>query len=181
MVGPVFYPFYYPVGFYGGFPGYGFGLGLGFGIGACDPFWGWSFACDGFGYGGNLFYDSPDDLPDLGPDTVSVGADNSSASVGDNGTVSEEGDAVLYLTDGTALLMSNYWVQDGSIHYVTSDGNEYTVEMNEVDVQKTVDANAKRGMVFTLKPSPGSGGDAAKGAAGGSAPSQAAPPAEPRQ
>lgn len=109
LIGPVFYPFYYPIGFYGGFPGYGWGFGFGFG--ACDPFWGWSFACDGFGYGSDLFYDSSGDLPDLEPDTVSVGADSSSVLSGADDTANEEGDSVLCLTDGTVLLMSNYWLR----------------------------------------------------------------------
>ena len=40
---PVYYPIFYPIGLFGGYPSFGFG--------ACDPFWGWSFGCGGFAFG----------------------------------------------------------------------------------------------------------------------------------
>lgn len=53
--------------------------------------------------------------------------------------------------------------------------------MNEVDLQKTVDANAERGVAFTLKPAPQGSGSPASGTPAGPAPNQQAPAANPQQ
>ena len=47
---------------------------------------------------------------------------------------------------------SDYWLVDGKLHYMTSYSTESVVDMDEVDLQRTVDENAKRGVTFTLKP-----------------------------
>jgi hypothetical protein len=148
---PVYYPIFYPIGFFGGYPGYGFGFE------ACDPFWGWNFGCAGFGYSNyfgdgfapTLSYDGPSE-----PDYVPVPSDGN--------TNGEQDEAVLYLKDGTVYLISDYWLADNRIHYVTSDGAEHTIDLDEVDLQKSVDVNAKRGVTFTLRPAP-STGDGADG------------------
>jgi hypothetical protein len=148
--GPIYYPIFYPVGVFGGYPG--FGLGFGFGLGGCDPFWGWSYSCEGFGYG-DYSYDNYQPTLYLGPsepDYLPVPSDNNTAG--------EQDDAVLYLTDGTIYLISDYWLADNKIHYVTSNGAEHTIDMDQIDLQKTVDVNAKRGVAFTLRPAPANNG-----------------------
>jgi hypothetical protein len=137
---PIYYPIFYPFGLFGGYPGFGFG--------ACDPFWGWNFGCEGFGFGnyyGDAYspmfsYDGPAE-----PNYIPVPSDES--------TVGEQDEAVLYLNDGTVYLISDYWLADNKIHYVTSDGAEHTIDLDQVDLQKSVDVNAKRGVTFTLRPS----------------------------
>jgi hypothetical protein len=50
--------------------------------------------------------------------------------------------------------VTNYWVADGKLHYLTSYGGENTIDLDDLDVQKTVDVNASRSVEFTLKPAP---------------------------
>jgi hypothetical protein len=142
---PVFYPVFYPVGFFGGFPAFGYGLGFG----ACDPFWG--FGCQGFGYGNYLFDSYPATLTYQGPSESTYLPVPS-----DGNTADDQDEAVLYFKDGTVYLISNYWLANNQIHYVTSNGAEHVVDMDSIDLQKTVDVNAKRGVAFTLRPAPGS-------------------------
>jgi hypothetical protein len=47
---------------------------------------------------------------------------------------------------------SDYWLANNKLHYVVNDGVENTVDMDQVDLQRTVDENAKRGVRFSLKP-----------------------------
>jgi hypothetical protein len=78
---------------------------------------------------------------------------------------------LLYLTDGTVYALMNYWVADGKLHYITQYGGENAIDLNQVDVQKTVDVNAKRGVPVTLRPSP----QAAPPSQGTPPPGEAAP------
>ena len=81
-----------------------------------------------------------DVTPDLGPDT---------------GNVAESAPTVLlYMKDGTTFPATDYWVANGKLHYRISYGGESSIEMNQLDLQRTVDENAKRGVRFTLKPQP---------------------------
>ncbi len=51
---------------------------------------------------------------------------------------------------------SDYWLADGKLHYIVNYAGESTVDLDDVDLQRTVDENAKRGVRFTLKPGPNS-------------------------
>jgi hypothetical protein len=148
-----------PRRFHGGFygPGYGYGYGWagfypwGFGLGLyfdgiCDPWW--SFDCDTDGYPGYGYYGPY--APELY--SGSSGSDESAAA----GSEGPQDSTVLYLNDGTSFAVSDYWVADYKLHYVTDDGRENVIDLNEIDVQRTVDENAARGVDFTLKPAPGS-------------------------
>ena len=72
-----------------------------------------------------------------------------------NNSESQKPDALLYLADGTNYAVSSYWLAGGELHYMTSYGAEDEVPLGRVDLQRTVDANAARGMPFTLRPAPG--------------------------
>lgn len=61
---------------------------------------------------------------------------------------------LVYLKDGTTLAANDYWMADGQFHYRVKYGGESSVGMDEVDLQRTVDENAKRGVRFSLKPKP---------------------------
>jgi len=80
---------------------------------------------------------------------------------------------LLYLKDGTLYPASDYWLADGKLHYRVNYGGENAVALDQVDLQKTVDENAKRGVHFSLKPNP----DAAPPASDSSSSGQAASPA----
>jgi hypothetical protein len=73
----------------------------------------------------------------------------------DTGNVAESAPTVLlYMKDGTTLPATDYWVADGKLHYRISYGGEEAIDMSQLDLQRTVDENAKRGVRFTLKPQP---------------------------
>jgi len=59
---------------------------------------------------------------------------------------------LLYLKDGSVYALTNYWVADGKLHYVTSYGGENAIPLDQVDIQHTVDVNGKRGVPFVLGP-----------------------------
>jgi len=174
---PVIYPGY-PI-FGAGFYGFGWGwpfFGLGWGS-SCwgDPFWSWNLfsPCNGYYGGYNNYYPSGplyNDQPDTNVEpsqengwfpwqnnpatTDDSQSNNSAAEQAQRGETGNE--VVLYLTDGTVHVVGDYWVADGRLHYKTSDGAENVIEMSQLDLQRTVDVNASRGVDFTLRPAPDS-------------------------
>jgi hypothetical protein len=113
--------------FFFGLPGFGFGGPFfgGYDL-ACGPFWIWGFACDKvpyFGFG----YSSYGSVPQ--PNSA---------------------EAVLWLKDGTVYGLRNCWFVDGKLYYVTNYGGENSINMDRVDVQKTVDEDQLRGADFTF-------------------------------
>jgi hypothetical protein len=152
-----------------GFVGFGFGYpSLGFGLGAeCDPFSAepWALGCDMLGYwnGYNSDYDTNNDAGvDLTetpqgveqapqePPSVYVPAPETSPEKVEN----EKALVVLYMKTGTVYAVKDYWIADGKLHYKPSYGGENTIEMDDLDLQQTVDVNAKGGVSFTLRPPP---------------------------
>jgi|HubBroStandDraft_6_1064221.scaffolds.fasta_scaffold01449_13 hypothetical protein len=204
--GRPFYPFYPFFGFnpfYGGFGfgfggygpcspffgcfGYGFGYGYGFG-GGLGYFGdtsggygsGWTNAA-AEGSGNVTSPDNPDSYLLAAPGT----GGGEAAADSSNGTqVLREDSApqqpyvLLYLKDGSSFAVSDYWLADGKLHYVTSYGGDNAVDEGRVDLQRTVDENAARGVDFTLKPQPAGTGNAAAPA---SAPAQNPEPQKPQQ
>ena len=77
---------------------------------------------------------------------------------------------------------SDYWLADGKLHYTVNYVGESTVDLDQVDLQRTVDENARRGVRFSLKPSPNSTAseqsstDQNHGAAPAATPAPARPP-----
>jgi hypothetical protein len=61
---------------------------------------------------------------------------------------------LIYLNDGTLYAASDYWLKGGKLHYTVNYAGENSVDMDQVDLQRTVNENAKRGVRFSLKPSP---------------------------
>lgn len=59
---------------------------------------------------------------------------------------------LLYLKNGFSYGATSYWLTGERLHYVTSYGGENSVSVDQVDLQKTVDANATRGVRFALGP-----------------------------
>ena len=89
-------------------------------------------------FGGSLDAE-PQGSPNTNPDTGNVATTTPTV--------------LIYLKDGTMYTASDYWLDQGKLHYMTSYSTESVVDMDEVDLQRTVDENAKRGVTFTLKPS----------------------------
>ena len=61
---------------------------------------------------------------------------------------------LVYLKDGTMLVANDYWLDGGQFHYTVKYGGESQIALDQVDVQKSVDENAKRGVKFMLKARP---------------------------
>ena len=159
------YPYYYP---YADWPPYGY----------------YPPPAAGYNYGAP--YNTPDNTPSndnnslYGPYSSSgYGYDNTAPVVGTPDTdpitanVAEFAPAILvYMKDGTMLVADDYWVADGQFHYRVKYGGESAIGMDELDLQRTVDENAKRGVRFSLKPKPVANPD-------GTAASQPAAPSSP--
>jgi hypothetical protein len=158
---------------FGGFGFFGFG-GLGFGypfwafVGPnCNPFsaWPWVYGCNSFGYwdgyeGFGPAFDSSvyeqENEQEIEPQsqepetfTWAPPPESSPEEI-----EAEKPLTVLFLKNGAVYAVTDYWIQDNKLYYVTSYGGENTIDMDEIDLQKTVDVNANRGVEFILKPSP---------------------------
>jgi len=166
---------YYPPGYYGGYGyGYGYGLGYGYGYGyGLYPGFGWDFGFGyglgyGYGYGyGTGYYGNGVGYSDARP-AASGDAQSSSAEYGPYATLDAKTDqpgtlpdpakqSAVVLKDGTVYTVTDYWMADGKLHFVTAESGESTVDIEQVDLQKTVDRNAGRGVTFTLRTQDGVG------------------------
>jgi len=153
------------------FPSYGF-FGwspfLGLGFGGCDPFYPWTFACSGGGYGYYNYpangpgWDSapppPPDQPssEYGPFSVQPQPGNSAESGSEANQPSEPAapPTLLYLSDGSSYEVTDYWLAGDKLHYITNYGGENSVPVARLDLQRTVEANVDRGVTFTLRAAP---------------------------
>jgi hypothetical protein len=142
----------------GGFFGGGF-FGLGYGYGYCDPYWG----CPGYGYynggyyGNQIYNDSTNGGYENAPSNEfnpSRYAYPPEAPLNTGGGSSSDTSVVLFLKDGTVYAITDYWVADDKLHYVTNYGGENAIDLGTIDMQRTVDVNAKRGITITLRPAP---------------------------
>ncbi len=61
---------------------------------------------------------------------------------------------LLFLKNGWMGSLTDYWVEDGRLHYVTSYGGEDSVPLAQIDFDRTVRLNAERGVEFVLRPGP---------------------------
>jgi hypothetical protein len=57
---------------------------------------------------------------------------------------------LLYLSDGSALEVTDYWVEGVNLLYVTEDDRGSGVPISDLDIQRTIDANARLGFRFRL-------------------------------
>jgi len=150
-------------GFWGFSPFWGFGWG-------CGPLYVWAFGCGGFGYGGygpgygygfGGYYPPAWDYSQAPPSDDTSNEPSPSTwqnpptgeDLEGNGPVSIP-NTVIYLQDGSSYEVTDYWFSDNKLHYVTNYGGENSVALGQIDWQRTVDANAARGVDFTLHPAP---------------------------
>jgi hypothetical protein len=164
-------PYYY-------FPAFGF-YPLGFyGAGFCDPFSGFDpgFGCGGlgFGFGYGFGYGYPGYFGQNYDNSYSVGSaagptlydndtpasDSGGSNAPEQGTDQSSETAasppppatLIYLKDGTSYEVMSYWLDAGKLHYITNYGGESTLDMGQLDLQRTVDENTRIGVDFTLRP-----------------------------
>ncbi len=60
----------------------------------------------------------------------------------------------LVLKDGTIFGVNYYWLADGRLNYITTYNIQTSIPIDDLDLQKTVDLNYKRGVTFALTPQP---------------------------
>jgi hypothetical protein len=72
---------------------------------------------------------------------------------GSSVTAQSRNETLLYLRDGTVFAVASYTVSDGELHYATAYGETNDVLVDLIDLHNTIEANAERGVAFTLTPS----------------------------
>ena len=146
----------------GGFFGGGFGFGLGYGYGYCDPFWGcpagfYGSYYNGGYYGDQIYSQSTDESSvsnEFNPSRYWGPSAPPEETGGGGAASSSENEVVLFLKDGTVYAITDYWIADNKLHYITNYGGENSIPLDQLDIQRTVDVNTKRGINITLKPAP---------------------------
>jgi hypothetical protein len=92
---------------------------------------------------------SPDEEAAEGP--LPPGAAGTSATdVQDSG----KGVFVLVLHDGARRAVTDYWMADGYLEYISPDGTRSHIPIDALDLQNTVTENAPRGLAFVLRAAP---------------------------
>jgi len=61
---------------------------------------------------------------------------------------------LLQLRDGSMYGLTDYWLENGHLHYVTTYGGANSVPLERIDFDETVRLNAERGVEFVLRPKP---------------------------
>jgi hypothetical protein len=178
-----YYPYFAGFGFgWGGFGpcdpfwgcyGYGFGYGFGGGLGYFGGLGSYGGYSIGYGSGwtdasseASANVTSPDNVNSYlyaAPGTGGAQAADSSdaAQAAPAGSAPQQTYVLLYLKDGSSFAVSDYWLTGGKLHYVTSYGGDNAVDESQIDLQRTVNENAARGVDFSLRPLPAAAGDAA--------------------
>ena len=160
-------PFWGCAGYGNGF-GFGYGVGYGFGGG-----YGGGFGSIGGAYPGSYNSGWTDEsaegsetkTPPDDPSSYIISA-NPSSKATDTTASNELSDlppvnadqqptyVLLFLKDGSNFAVSDYWLSGGKLHYVTSYGGENAIDQSQLDLQRTVNENATRGVTFSLRPQP---------------------------
>jgi len=75
------------------------------------------------------------------------------------GTMSEnqalrDGVFLLVLNNGSSHAVTDYWVSDGYLEYISPDGTRSHIPLDALDLQRTVTENAPRGLPFVLRSTP---------------------------
>jgi hypothetical protein len=135
--------------------------------GAFDPFH------SGFGFGGDSL-DVGDDLNSQGPTQWGMSAIPPTANPSDNdtaegnsavhpgatlGAATEDravgkGVFLLVLNNGTSHAVTDYWIADSYLEYISPDGTRSHIPLEALDLQNTVIKNAPRGLPFALRSAP---------------------------
>jgi hypothetical protein len=165
---------------FGLWPGWGFGWPLfgSWGLYSYSPYTYWD---DPWLWGGSAYsyyayppsysiyndntYGSPNDGASYSDPTSSYGVPDNNSNPDQN--VSGEqmnGEAPLetnsapavrlYRKDGAVYSARDYWLADGNLHFTVDNGVEFSFDINQLDVQRTVDENARSGVQVILKPGP---------------------------
>ena len=58
---------------------------------------------------------------------------------------------ILMLKDGIGIGAVDYWVNGDKLGYVTTYGRQNTIDLDRLDLEKTVSLNSRRGIPFVLQ------------------------------
>jgi hypothetical protein len=58
------------------------------------------------------------------------------------------------LNNGTSYAVTDYWIADGYLEYISPDGTRSHIPLEALDLQNTVVQNAPRGLPFVLRSAP---------------------------
>lgn len=139
---------FFPRRFFFGAPFVGFGWGWGFNsfwCPNCCPYWGWGLYCNSLPFLGYGFENYVTLQPYEVPEYVYV---------------PEEQDLVwLYLKDGTAYSVADYWFVNGQVHFIAVEEGgaksaEHVIGIDELDLQTTIDVNTRRGFRVVRRDEP---------------------------
>jgi len=61
---------------------------------------------------------------------------------------------LLVLNNATSHAVTDYWVADGYLEYISPDGTRSHIPLEALDLQNTVTQNAARGLPFVLRSAP---------------------------
>lgn len=100
----------------------------------------WDWGCSGW-------EDSYFDLAGGGMYATPNAAESSSDAAGASPTVT-----VLYLKNGYSVGVTDYYLENEKLHYLTTYGGQDEVPIDAVDLQRTVNENATMGVAFVLHP-----------------------------
>jgi hypothetical protein len=132
---------------------------------------GFSISNSGFDFGGELL-DLGGDLNSQGPqwemaaiqpaanpsdETAEASSPSHPAQV--TGATTEglhlgRGVFLLVLNNGSRGAVTDYWVSDGYLEFVSPDGTRSHIPLEALDLQRTVTENAPRGLAFVLRSTP---------------------------
>ena len=151
---------------YWGFGCFGFGAGLGYGYGGGyggadgygyngGGYGGADFSVSGGDYGAGAGVGAQGDMSSDASQQQGAGEwQNSPDNQTQAATIAPQQYPVLVLRDGSMYAVNDFWLEGGKLHYVTTYGGENSFDPAQLDMQRTVDENAKRGITFTLYPTP---------------------------
>lgn len=60
----------------------------------------------------------------------------------------------IEVAEVAAFAVSEYWFANGELNFDFDNGAQVAIDMNQLNLQRTVDENAKRGLQFRLNSSP---------------------------
>jgi hypothetical protein len=93
---------------------------------------------------------SPDDTAE-GNSSVRPGATIGAAT---EDRILGKGVFLLVLNNGSSRAVTDYWVADGYLEYISPDGTRSHIPLEALDLQNTVTQNAPRGVPFVLRSAP---------------------------
>ena len=139
-----------------------FGLGFGWGIYGsawlgCEPLLRWGYACNGLPVYEYDFGTFPTPVQPYAAQPQ-PGMEIQSAPVYSYGEPNAQYPE-LVLKDGTIYYVTDYWLLNGELHYKTVEEHgtkvvEHTMDIDDLDLQKTIDVDTERGFRFVLRNEP---------------------------